>query len=106
MLVTSFKKFDTLAFFEGTSLKDSHDILVAPEANSRAVYQVRFTNVQVIVALKPILKAYIHEALEVEKHGIRFIKIPKSTTSFLTTKKISNHSFKHLYTERNTYVDR
>jgi uncharacterized protein YdeI (YjbR/CyaY-like superfamily) len=38
--------------------------------------QIRFTNVREIVEMEPILKAYIHEAIEVEKAGLK-VKLKK-----------------------------
>ncbi|NJB72257.1 uncharacterized protein YdeI (YjbR/CyaY-like superfamily) [Saonia flava] len=71
LLVTAFKEYATIAFFKGSLLKDSHDILTAPGENSQAVRQARFTNVKDIIKIEPILKSYIYEALEVEKSGLK-----------------------------------
>ena len=37
----------------------------------QAARQIRFTNVRQIVKMEPILKAYIYEAIEVEKAGLK-----------------------------------
>jgi uncharacterized protein YdeI (YjbR/CyaY-like superfamily) len=58
-------------FVKGALLKDANAILIQQTENVQAARQVRFTNVQEIVELEPILKAYIHEAIEVEKAGLK-----------------------------------
>lgn len=75
-LISGFKDYCALAFFKGVLLKDTNRILIKPGANSQAVRQIRFTNVREVVEMAPILKAYIHEAIEVEKAGL---KVKKNT---------------------------
>jgi uncharacterized protein YdeI (YjbR/CyaY-like superfamily) len=76
LLISGFKEYCALAFFKGSLLKDAKGILVAPGENSQAVRQIRFTNVRDIVAMEPVLKAYIREAIEVQKAGL---KVKKNT---------------------------
>ena len=57
-------------FFKGALLKDPRHILVAPGA-SQAARQARFTNVGEVGRLEPVLKAYIREAVELEKAGLK-----------------------------------
>jgi len=71
VLVHGFKEYCALLFFKGALLKDAKGILIQQTENVQAARQVRFTNVQEIVKMKPILKAYIHEAIEVEKAGLK-----------------------------------
>lgn len=79
LIVTAFKEYAALAFFKGALLEDPNGILVAPGENSQSARHVRFTNVKDILELEPILKAYIHEAMEVEKIGLKvnFKKSPE-----------------------------
>jgi uncharacterized protein YdeI (YjbR/CyaY-like superfamily) len=58
-------------FFKGALLADANDILVQQTENVQATRQIRFTHVREIVELKPTLKAYIFEAMEVEKAGLK-----------------------------------
>lgn len=51
-------------------LQDTHGILIQQTENVQAARQIRFTNVQEIDEMETILKAYIHEAIEVEKFGL------------------------------------
>jgi len=80
VLVHVFKEYCALLFFKGALLNDANGILVQQTKNVQAARQIRFTSVREIVKLKPILKAYIHEAIEVEKAGL---KVPlKKTREF------------------------
>jgi uncharacterized protein YdeI (YjbR/CyaY-like superfamily) len=70
VLIHGFKEYCALLFFKGALLKDPNGILVQQTANVQAARQIRFTNVRDIVDMEPILKAYIKEAIEVEKAGL------------------------------------
>jgi uncharacterized protein YdeI (YjbR/CyaY-like superfamily) len=71
VLIHAFKEYCAFLFFKGVLLKDSKDILIQQTENVQAARQVRFTNVKEIIKLKPVLKAYIYEAIEVEKAGLK-----------------------------------
>jgi uncharacterized protein YdeI (YjbR/CyaY-like superfamily) len=71
VLIHVFKEYCALLFFKGALLKDTHDILIQQTKNVQAARQVRFTSVREIVKMEPILKAYIFEAIEVEKAGLK-----------------------------------
>jgi uncharacterized protein YdeI (YjbR/CyaY-like superfamily) len=71
VLIRVFKKYCALLFFKGALLKDTHGILIQQTKNVQAARQVRFTNVKEIIEMKPTLKAYIYEAIEVEKAGLK-----------------------------------
>ena len=71
VLIHGFKEYCALLFFKGALLKDGKGILIQQTRNVQAARQIRFTNVREIVKLKPILKAYINEAIEVEKAGLK-----------------------------------
>ncbi len=68
-IIQGFKEYCALLFFKGALLKDTGGILVRPGANTQAGRQIRFTGVQKIGEMEPTLKAYIHEAMEVERAG-------------------------------------
>lgn len=70
-LIGSFKDFCCLAFFKGALLKDSEGILKQQGENTQSARIVPFTNVSEIIRLRPILKAYVFEAIEVEKSGLK-----------------------------------
>jgi uncharacterized protein YdeI (YjbR/CyaY-like superfamily) len=78
VLIHVFKEYCALLFFKGALLKDADDILIQQTKNVQAARQIRFTNVREIVQMEPILKAYIHEAIEVEKAGLK-VKLKKTS---------------------------
>jgi uncharacterized protein YdeI (YjbR/CyaY-like superfamily) len=71
LLIHVFKEYCAVLFFKGALLKDTNGILVQQTRNVQAARQVRFTNVQEIIKSEPTLKAYIYEAIEVEKAGLK-----------------------------------
>ncbi|MCY9024436.1 YdeI family protein [Priestia megaterium] len=71
VLIHGFKEYCALLFPKGALLQDSHGILIQQTENVQGARQIRFTNVQEIVEKEAILKAYIYEAIEVEKAGLK-----------------------------------
>lgn len=71
VLIGAFKEYGSLMFFKGALLKDDHDILIQQTKNVQAGRQIRFTNAQEVIEMEDILKAYIYEAIEVEKAGLK-----------------------------------
>jgi uncharacterized protein YdeI (YjbR/CyaY-like superfamily) len=71
VLIHGFKEYCALLFVKGALLDAAKGILIQQTENVQAARQIRFTNVREIVKLKPILKAYIYEAIEVEKAGLK-----------------------------------
>ena len=80
LLIHGFKEYCAMLFHKGVLLKDVADILISQTENTQATRQIRFANVEEIEEMEHILKTYIHEAIEVEKAGL---KVPyKKTTEF------------------------
>ncbi|MGN6163315.1 MAG: YdeI/OmpD-associated family protein [Flavisolibacter sp.] len=80
VLIHGFKDYCALLFFKGALMADANGILVQQTENVQAARQVRFTGLNEIVKNKKILKAYVYEAIEVEKAGL---KVPlKKTADF------------------------
>ncbi|HEU4833734.1 MAG TPA: YdeI family protein [Pyrinomonadaceae bacterium] len=71
VLMHGFKEYCALLFFKGALLKDASGILIKQTATVQSARQIRFTSVREIVKMKTILKAYINEAAEVEKAGLK-----------------------------------
>jgi uncharacterized protein YdeI (YjbR/CyaY-like superfamily) len=71
VLIHGFKDYCAYLFFKGALLKDENGILIQQTPNVQVPRQIRFTNVKEITKLTPILKAYIREAVEVEKTGLK-----------------------------------
>ncbi len=71
VLIHGFKEYCALLFFKGALLKDTENILIQQTENVQAQRQARFTNLQQIIELEPVLKAYVYETIEVEKAGLK-----------------------------------
>jgi uncharacterized protein YdeI (YjbR/CyaY-like superfamily) len=76
VLIHVFKEYCALLFFKGALLTDANGILIQQTKNVQAGRQIRFANLREIVEMETILKAYVYEAIEVEKAGLKvnFIK--------------------------------
>lgn len=91
VLIHTFKEYCALLFFKGALLSDPNGILVQQTENVQAARQVRFTSVKEIK--KAMLKAYIYEAIEVEKAGLK-VKF-KKTTEFKTPEEFQKRLAKN-----------
>jgi len=88
VLIHGFKEYCALLFMKGALLNDAKGILVQQTENVQAARQIRFTNVREIVEMNPILKAYIKEAIEVEKAGLEVDY--KKTSEFVIPEEFRN----------------
>jgi len=82
VLIHGFKEYCALLFFKGALLNDPNGILIQQTKNVQSARQIRFTNVREIVKMEKILKAYVYEAIEVERAGLK-VKL-KKTSEFKT----------------------
>ncbi|MFH6942495.1 YdeI family protein [Flavobacterium sp. FlaQc-50] len=80
VLIHAFKEYCAFLFFKGALLKDTASILIQQSENTQATRQIRFTNTEDITAIKATLKAYIYEAIEIERAGLQVTF--KKTTEF------------------------
>jgi uncharacterized protein YdeI (YjbR/CyaY-like superfamily) len=71
VLIHTFKEYCAFLFFKGALLSDTDGVLVQQTENVQSARQVRFTNTDQIVEMAATLKAYIYEAIEVEKAGLK-----------------------------------
>lgn len=71
VLIHVFKEYCALLFFKGALLHDAKNILIQQTENVQSARQMRFTDVKEIIKLKASIKAYIFEAIEVEKAGLK-----------------------------------
>tara|TARA_R110002126_G_C10246195_1_gene481554 strand:+ start:52 stop:636 length:585 start_codon:yes stop_codon:yes gene_type:complete len=78
VLIHGFKEYCALLFHKGVLLKDTNNILIQQTENVQSARQIRFTSLQEIIDLKSTIKAYIFEAMEVEKAGL---EVPMKKTS-------------------------
>jgi uncharacterized protein YdeI (YjbR/CyaY-like superfamily) len=76
VIIHSFKEYCALLFFKGALLKDAKGLLIQQTENVQAGRQLRFTDVRDIVKLKTTIKAYLQEAIAVEKAGLKVAMKP------------------------------
>ncbi len=88
VLIHVFKEYCAFLFFKGALLKDAKAILIQQTKNVQAARQIRFTTVTEIVKMRSILKAYIHEAIEVDKSGLKVDL--KKTAEFTMPEEFQN----------------
>lgn len=72
------KEACALAFFKGVLLKDVHGVLTRPGQHSQSTRWFKFASVREIAEMKSVLKAYIREAIEVERAGLK-VKLKKTS---------------------------
>lgn len=77
VLIHVFKEYCALLFFKGALLNDPEGILIQQTENVQSARQMRFTNLKEIVSREKAIKAYIYEAIEVEKAGLK-VKLKKT----------------------------
>ena len=78
VLIHGFKDYCAILFFKGALLNDPNNILIQQTKNVQSARQIRFTHVREIVNLERVLKAYIYEAIEVERAGLK-VKLKKTS---------------------------
>jgi len=88
VLIHAFNEYCALLFVKGALLKDANGILIQQTENTQATRQIRFTDVREIVEMKAILKAYVYEAVDMEKAGLKVNF--KKTTEFITPEEFQN----------------
>ncbi len=88
VLIHGFKEYCAVLFIKGVLLNDAEGVLITQTENTQAARQIRFTNVREIVEMEPILKAYIYEAIEVEKAGLKVNY--KRTSEFVIPEEFQN----------------
>jgi uncharacterized protein YdeI (YjbR/CyaY-like superfamily) len=88
VIIIPLKEHCALMFCKGALLKDANGILIKPGENTQAGRWIKFTSVREIVEMETILKAYIYEAIEVEKAGLKVNF--KKTAEFIIPEEFQN----------------
>ncbi len=83
VLIHVFKEYCAILFIKGSLLHDADGILIQQTENVQAARQIRFTNVGEIEKIENLLKAYIYEAIELEKAGLK-VEFKKTTDYTVT----------------------
>ncbi|MBP6620646.1 MAG: YdeI/OmpD-associated family protein [Leadbetterella sp.] len=97
LMVSSFKDFAFVSFLNGSLLADTENILVKPGENSQFSRLMRFYNVDEVKKLKSTLLAYIYEAIEAQKAGLKPLIVKEKVLDFpeeLLEKFSSDNKFK------------
>jgi uncharacterized protein YdeI (YjbR/CyaY-like superfamily) len=71
LVVSALKDYCSLSFFKGALIEDTKGILDKPGENTQSARLIKFKTVREISDLKPVLKYYIRQAIEVEKNGLK-----------------------------------
>ena len=77
VVIGGLKESCALAFFKGALLKDVHGVLTRPGQHSQSTRWFKFASVREIAEMKSVLNAYIREAIQVEKSGLK-VKLKKT----------------------------
>jgi len=86
VIMQGFKEYFALGFFQGALLKDSKKVLVQL-GQVHAGRVMKFTSAKDITAKAATIKAYVREAIAVEKAGLRMK--PKRTSDFPVPEELS-----------------
>ena len=78
VLIHGFKEYCALLFHKGVLLQDENGILIQQTEHVQSARQIRFANIQEMTKIESVLKAYIYEAIEVEKAGLK-VELKKPT---------------------------
>jgi uncharacterized protein YdeI (YjbR/CyaY-like superfamily) len=71
VLIHEFKEYCALLFMKGALMKDPQKILIQQTKNVQAGRHIRFTDIGEIIDMEDTLKAYIRDAIEVERAGLK-----------------------------------
>jgi uncharacterized protein YdeI (YjbR/CyaY-like superfamily) len=78
LVLGELKESCAMAFFKGALLKDVHGVLTRPGQHSQSTRWFKFGSVREIAEMKSVVKAYVREAIEVEKSGLK-VKLKKTS---------------------------
>ena len=88
VLIHDFKEYCALLFHKGALMKDPKDILIQQTENVQSARQIRFTSLKEIIKLKTTIKAYIKEAIAIEKTGLKVEM--KKTSEYKMSEEFKN----------------
>ncbi len=78
VVIHGFKEYCALLFMKGALLKDPEGILIQQTENVQSARQIRFDNIQQILKCESTIKAYIKEAVAIDKAGLK-VELKKTT---------------------------
>ena len=71
LILAAFNDFCSINFFKGVLLQDEQNVLELAGENSQSAKLFKFTSVSQVREMEAVLKAYVFEAIEVEKAGLK-----------------------------------
>jgi len=101
VLIQRFNDYIALMFFKGSPLKDPDKLLSRIGEHMQTPRQFRFTSVAEITRLKPTIKAYIEEAIGLERSGAKVPRNPAAGPAIpeeLQTKLNTDPALKKAFT--------
>lgn len=88
VLIHDFKEYCALLFFKGALMGDPNGKLIQQTENVQSARQMRFTSLEEIAKLEKVIKAYIYEAIEIEKSGLKVAL--KKTEEYQVPEELQN----------------
>jgi len=73
IIIQGFKDYFALMFFKGALMKDPQDLLRKPGENTQSGRQIRMTSMDEMLGQEEVLRAYIQDAIAVEKAGVKVV---------------------------------
>ncbi|SEJ24261.1 Uncharacterized conserved protein YdeI, YjbR/CyaY-like superfamily, DUF1801 family [Dyadobacter sp. SG02] len=77
VVIQGFKAYCAILFMKGYLLSDPENVLIKTGENTKVGRQIRFATPEDVVAMEPVLKAYIREAIQAEQSGLK-VEVDKS----------------------------
>ncbi|OJV13049.1 MAG: hypothetical protein BGO21_04795 [Dyadobacter sp. 50-39] len=71
VVIQGFKAYCAILFMKGYLLSDPENVLIKTGENTKVGRQIRFATAEDVLALEPVLKAYIREAIQAEQSGLK-----------------------------------
>jgi len=100
IIIQGFKDYFALMFFKGALMKDPQDLLRKPGENTQSGRQIRMTSMDEMLGQEEVLRAYIQDAIAVEKAGIKVVvkkteeyPIPSELEESFATNRDFQHAF-------------
>jgi uncharacterized protein YdeI (YjbR/CyaY-like superfamily) len=96
-LIHEFKEYCAILFHKGALLKDPSGILIQQTKNVQSARQIRFKSLEEVTALEPTVKAYVGEAIEIERAGKKVVRkktVDMEVPEELTSKLAANAKLK------------
>ena len=82
IIIHGFKDYFALLFFKGALMEDPQDLLRKPGENTQSGRQIRLTSIEEMLDLEEVLKAYIQNAIAVEKAGLKVVEKKQKNIQF------------------------